>query len=141
MSEENGHAGADETQASGPEPVTGTGEAEQAALEAATPPAAEEKIDLTYEEAVAMLNPDGRIHTFRSTPMALLGADADREDILQMLRDNGPQLSGPQAANMHHGLVVFDDHGPLFIETRQDDEALRENGGQVGSGQSVQADE
>ena len=76
---------------------------------------------LTYEQAVAML-PDGeQVHTFLDGGLALIGADWDREDVLALLRDGRPELSGEQATAMKHGLVAFRPTGPVFIETRQSD--------------------
>lgn len=73
---------------------------------------------LTYDDAVAML-PDGdTIHTFRSTPIALIGCDWDRKDLLSAIRDGDPQLGGQACTAMGHGLVIYAGGEPLFVETK-----------------------
>jgi hypothetical protein len=77
----------------------------------------DERKRLTYEEAVSML-PDGKeIHTFRNTSGMLIGAHWSVNSILDAIGKYGSELSGPMATNMHHGIVLFDDAGALFIET------------------------
>jgi hypothetical protein len=80
------------------------------------------RVQLTYEQAVAML-PDGeQVHTFLDGGLALIGADWDREQVLALLRTGAPEMSGEQATAMGHGLVAFrPDAGPVFIETRPGD--------------------
>lgn len=77
---------------------------------------------LTYDEAVALL-PDGeRIHTFMQADPVLLGADWDRAEILELLRQADPEIevTGPEAQSVGHGLAAYDADGePVFIETRQ----------------------
>ncbi len=75
---------------------------------------------LTTEQALALL-PDGdRIHTFRGGGGLMLGADWDRPELEQCIRDNECELSGPAATSMGHGLFVHDGRG-LFVDTRKDD--------------------
>jgi hypothetical protein len=78
-----------------------------------------ERVQLTYEQAEALL-PDGeQVHTFLDGGVALIGADWDRDQVLALLRDGHPELSGESATAMGHGLVAFrPDAGPVFIETR-----------------------
>lgn len=73
-----------------------------------------------YEDAVAML-PDGdQIHTLRQGGSGMtFGADWGRENILAVLKAGRPELAGPRATNMNHGLVLYDESGALFIETRR----------------------
>ncbi len=75
---------------------------------------------LTYEEAVAMLPDDDRIHTYVQGGPCLIGADWDREDILSLIREQGARLTGPDASSRKHGLAVLRRSGPLFIETKSD---------------------
>lgn len=85
----------------------------------------DEKVDLTYEEAVGML-PDGdKIHTFRNAPPGvLIGADWDREDIIKAIADHGAELSGETATRTGHGMVIFTGErtikDALFVETRKE---------------------
>jgi len=74
---------------------------------------------LTVEQAEAML-PDGDdIHTFRNAGSILVGADWRRARILEVLRQYRPELSGPTATSMNHGLCVIDENGPLWIATKE----------------------
>lgn len=86
-----------------------------------------ERVFLSYEEAVAML-PDGdRIHTFAGGGMALIGADWDRKDILELLKTGAPELAGEMATSMGHGMVAFlkvdkendTKSDPRFIATKE----------------------
>lgn len=73
---------------------------------------------VSLETAVAML-PDGdTIHTFRSGPGLLLGADMSRAQIVEAMKAHGVELSGHTATSMCHGLALRDEHGWLFIATR-----------------------
>ena len=47
---------------------------------------------------------------------------ADKKDIIDAMKkfSDTLQLSGKTATSMGHGLVIEDDHGYLFIETKQD---------------------
>lgn len=60
-----------------------------------------------------------KIHTFRNSGFMLIGADWQRRILHAAMRKYGVELSGEQATAMKHGLVLIDDHGPLFIETRE----------------------
>ena len=78
-----------------------------------------ERVFIEYEKAIAML-PDGKdIHTFRSTYGMLMGADFERQKLLEKMKDHKIELSGEMATAMHHGIVLIDKTGPLFIETEQ----------------------
>lgn len=81
--------------------------------------ASEERVFLTPEEAEAMLPEGDAIHTFRDSPGILIGADRDREKIIEALNKYKPELSGGMAARMNHGIVLFDNVGALFIETKK----------------------
>lgn len=85
-----------------------------------TPAMTEEKREfLTFDQAVAML-PDGdEIHTFRSNGFALLGTDWPRAQILEAIRNGKPELAGPLATSMGHGLLVHTAGVPLFIEVKK----------------------
>jgi len=86
---------------------------------------------LTFEEAETLLAEGDQIHTFvealTNAGPVLLGAEWDRDDVLNMLRYEASrgnvELAGEFAATMGHGVVVLrtrDDsgpHPPLFLET------------------------
>jgi hypothetical protein len=80
-----------------------------------------EPVFLTYDEAVALLPGSERIHTYLDGSLALIGADWDRAQILNLLREAGPQgiqVTGPAAQSAGHGLAAFRADGtPVFIET------------------------
>lgn len=82
---------------------------------------ADDVVTLGYEDAAALL-PDGEeIHTFLDGGVALIGADWNRDQILALLRTGNPELSGPAATGMGHGIVAFrngDRSKPVFIATR-----------------------
>ncbi len=80
----------------------------------------DERQTLTPEEAEAMLPDGASIHTFRNPGAGMLiGADRARPEILKALRDFTPELSGPAATAMHHGICLRDEVGWLFVETRK----------------------
>lgn len=73
---------------------------------------------VSFDEAIAML-PDGdHVHTFRGTGPVMIGTDWPRHILLETIQRHGAELSGPNATRVRHGLVLFDDKGPLFIETK-----------------------
>ena len=79
---------------------------------------------LTYDQAVALLPVKDRIHTLVQSPVAMLGADCDRSDILELLAGTDcREVAGPQAQASGHGLVAWrgtgQDRHPVFIETRR----------------------
>jgi hypothetical protein len=79
----------------------------------------EERVFLTPEDAEAML-PDGDlVHTFRGGGSIIIGADWDRNDLIKSFKKYRPELSGEQATAMNHGIVLTDDRGYLFVETRK----------------------
>lgn len=85
----------------------------------------DEQERLTVEQAIAMLpdvlpdEDDPTVHTFRQCASALIGADWKRADIIKLIEESGSaQLGGEQCTRMGHGLVLEDDHGFLFVETK-----------------------
>ena len=79
---------------------------------------------LSYDEAVAMLPDREKVHTFRQGGLGLLGADWPREKILAAIKEHLDTLNETEGVSkrMGHGLVLVDDTGPLFIETRKANE-------------------
>jgi hypothetical protein len=76
-----------------------------------------ERVKMTPEQAIALLPEGESIHTFRSSPGFMIGADWDREKLLLHIQKHPTELSGPMATDMHHGMVLIDENGPLFIAT------------------------
>jgi hypothetical protein len=85
-------------------------------------PDEEKRTHLTYEQAVEMLEDGEEIHTFRNSPMMLIGADWSRKHLLETMKkyESTLELTGPAATGMGHGLALHDDMGPLFIKTKHE---------------------
>lgn len=81
-----------------------------------------EEKSISFEDAVDML-PDGEyVHTFRNPgPSMMVGADHRRSELLDKMKRSDLELSGEFATAMKHGLVLFDETGPLFIATKEED--------------------
>ena len=78
---------------------------------------------LTAEEAISIL-PDGdSVHTFVNGGFGLMGADLDREDIIDKIRGSDRrEVTGPMARGMNHGRVLYPPNTKyqsdlLFVET------------------------
>lgn len=71
------------------------------------------------EEAIARMGDGECVHTFRSAPFGLLGADWTRERLIDAMRKGVVVEAGPQACAMGHTLAI-ENHGgsPLFIEAK-----------------------
>lgn len=80
---------------------------------------------ISLQEAEAMLPEGDDIHTFRNSSFMLIGADWRRKAILAAIKKHGVELSGPMATRMDHGLVLFDENGPLFIATKKAPSVLK----------------
>ncbi len=75
-----------------------------------------------YADAVAMLEiHEGRVHTFRSAGPALVGADWDFAKLTEWMSAREIEKSGCCAQAFNHGLVGTDDHGSLFLATKESD--------------------
>ena len=82
---------------------------------------------ITAREAEQLLPDRKEIHTFVNMPFGLIGADWNREDIIDKLNKNKIkiEIAGEQARSIGHGLAVYDDSAKrqsdvLFIETDRD---------------------
>jgi hypothetical protein len=90
-----------------------------------TNPTADERVELTPEQALAML-PEGEIvHTFRNPDGMMLGADWGRAAVEEEIRNaERRELAGDMATRMGHGLVLFPKDAQyqrdlLFVATRK----------------------
>lgn len=79
--------------------------------------------ELTKEEAIGLL-PDGElVHVFINGGFGLVGADWNREDIIEKINTaDRTELAGPMARGTGHGLVIFPPNAKcqsdlLFVET------------------------
>ena len=73
---------------------------------------------ISLEAAIKRLPAGDMVHTFRQGGLCLIGADHERDRLIEAMR-NAPEIevTGPQAQAMGHGLAIRDEHGWLFIET------------------------
>lgn len=72
---------------------------------------------LELEEAMKMIPNTDTIHVFRNPNGMLIGADWSREEVIDLIKQYGAELSGEQATRMGHGLAV-NDGAWCFIETK-----------------------
>jgi len=73
---------------------------------------------ITLDEAVKRLPSGDTVHTFRQGGPYLIGADHERDRLIEAMRAAQEiEVTGPQAQAMGHGLAICDEHGWLFIET------------------------
>lgn len=80
------------------------------------------RVFLDYQEAEAML-PDGDFINVKLNPFgALIGSDWKRADVLELLADGTPELSGAVATGMGFGMAVLRQGRYHFVETRQVDQ-------------------
>lgn len=59
------------------------------------------------------------VHTFRQAAFGLIGAHWDVEQARVHMEEFGVSEAGPDATAMRHGVVVIDERGPVFFETRE----------------------
>ena len=81
-----------------------------------------EKIFLTEQQAIELLPEGEQIHTFLNSPMALIGADWAREEVIDKIRGSDyREVSGSGARGLNHGLAVYNKGATVldvvFIET------------------------
>lgn len=73
---------------------------------------------IDFATAVKMMPAGDRVHTFRqSNNGILIGAEMQRDLLLDLMRLYTVTLSGNIAQSMDHGLILVDHIGPLFIAT------------------------
>ncbi len=64
--------------------------------------------------------PEGeRIHTLRNPGGILLGLYWDRDRVIEAIRENKCELASEAGVAMKHGLCVWFDGDPLFVETAE----------------------
>lgn len=81
-----------------------------------------EKIFLTEQQAIELLPEGEQIHTFLNSPMALIGGDWDRDEVIDKIRRSDyREVSGSGARALKHGLAVYNKGATaldvVFIET------------------------
>ena len=78
------------------------------------------RVFLTVEQAMAALVEGEYVHAFRQGGFALIGADWEREKVREHMEEHRPELMGPTAAALKHGIGCIDAHGPVAFETDPD---------------------
>lgn len=79
----------------------------------------EKRIMLTTEQAVTMLADGDDVHTFRGGGMVILGADWGRAELIKAIEENECEIGGESCRGMNHGLVVWVDGSPLYVECKE----------------------
>lgn len=82
----------------------------------------DERIFITFEQALSVIPDREEIHTFRSLPNALFGTDWPKEDIEKKLQESDRiEIAGEMARGMGHGICACNKgmsmSEVLFIET------------------------
>lgn len=80
------------------------------------------RIFLTTQQATELLPEGEQVHTFVSSPMALVGADWDRDEVIDKIRRSDyREITGSTARGLNHGLAVYNQDATemdvLFVET------------------------
>jgi hypothetical protein len=79
-----------------------------------------EPVELSVEDALAMLPEGDYVHTFRNPGGMMVGADWTRENIIKAVTESDHrQLTGPMATSMGHGLAINEGGRILFVATRR----------------------
>jgi len=74
---------------------------------------------LTKEQAMGLLPEGESIHVIVDAGAALLGANWDRADVVELISgSNRCEVGGARCRHAGHGLVIWDRKRPLFVETR-----------------------
>lgn len=81
------------------------------------------RISLTPEQAIDILPAGPFVHTFMQAGPMLIGADWERAQVEQSIRENTCELAGQLATDMGHGLVILEKRGAVFVAT--DEEKLK----------------
>lgn len=90
----------------------------------------DEDYSITTERAMSLLvvqedydagdGPEPCVHTYRNAAGMLIGAHHSVTSLRMLFDHYGAQEAGSAATDMGHGIVVIDDHGPLFVEAQRD---------------------
>lgn len=100
---------------------TSKGSTEQEALRASPDP---QRRMVPLDEAIRRIGDGEMIHTFMDAPFGLIGADHERERLIEQMRKYGVENAGEAASAMGHTLVIVrypldgSRTTPLFIEAK-----------------------
>lgn len=79
----------------------------------------DEDYKISYEKAIELL-PDGdTIHTFINSGFMLIGADWNRQEVLDSIKKYGANRSGEVATRMNHSINFHDGEKFVFLETKK----------------------
>ena len=80
----------------------------------------DDRIFLTVEEALALLDDGEEVHSFASPAGGvLIGADWSREDAIKAIENaKTREVAGPAAQGMKHGLAIMTSTGYYFLKTK-----------------------
>jgi hypothetical protein len=89
------------------------------------------EFEVPVEVAMGMLNVQGEgddqtVHAFLNPGWGLIGADWSLAEVQKCMAKSQPQLAGPSATSMGHGIVCpegDDSGGPVFFETKKGEAA------------------
>lgn len=81
-----------------------------------------ERLYLTAEQAISILPDRESTHTFYNPSFGLFGADWEREELEDKIRNSDfREVTGEQAKGMKHGLAIYNQTSKqgdiLFVET------------------------
>lgn len=77
----------------------------------------DERVFLDKDEALRLLSDHEEIHTFRDAGACLIGADWEREELVKAISGGcSAEIGGDACRKVGHGLVLFVDAKPLFVE-------------------------
>lgn len=90
------------------------------AWDAAEKQAAPPRVQLTAEEALAMLDDEfDYIHTFTGGGGMMMGCDYPKADLEKLILESSRrELAGEMAARMDHRLAILDGKSWLFVQTK-----------------------
>ena len=83
-------------------------------------------IFLTAQQAIELLPEGEQVHTFINSPLALVGADLDRDEVIDKIqRSDYREITGSVSRGFNHGLAVYNQDQTqmdvqmdvLFVET------------------------
>lgn len=80
----------------------------------------DDEYKLTFQDAMALLPDKPAIHCIRNpVENVLVGADWSRAEVVAAIRRHGAERTGKAATSSGHGMAFRDEHGYVFVETRE----------------------
>jgi hypothetical protein len=82
------------------------------------------RVVLSKEEASSLLPKEDLIHSFQSVGTVLIGADWEKEELVDLINRCECEIGGPKSIELGHGLVIRIGDIPLFVNTIDDNERI-----------------